>query len=152
MDSKMSRSDVLWDPFVEFERLEEEFDRLFGLSSDRPSTGLLDQSVTPPLDLQETPDEFIVTAELPGLDLRDLDVSVTSNILTLSGSKREAQVPERARIHRNELWSGEFRRTLSLPSAVNADSVSARFSDGVLTVILPKPEETKPKRISITAK
>ncbi len=152
MNSSKSKPNELWDPFVEFERLEEEFDRAFGPTRDFFGPGLLDRSITPAVDVQETSDQFIVTADLPGLDLKDLDVSVTRNILTLSGTKREPQIPDKARVHRNELWAGEFRRTLSLPVAVNADAVSATLTDGVLTVILPKPEEAKPKRISITAK
>ncbi len=152
METRNSRMDPLWDPFVEFERLEEEFDRVFGLNRGLSGPGLLDRSITPALDLQERPEEFVVSAELPGLDLKDLNVTVTSNILTLSGTKREAQIPDKARLHRNELWEGEFRRTVSLPSPVNADSVTATLTDGILTVVLPKPEEAKPKRISITAR
>jgi HSP20 family protein len=101
---------------------------------------------TPPLDVRETEDEFVVMADLPGVKQQDVTVEVHDQLLTISGARvpvetGEAQLAERP--------YGSFVRTLSLPKGVDSDGIVADYGEGVLTLHVPKPAEAKPKRISI---
>lgn len=103
----------------------------------------------PAVDLAETEDNFVVTAELPGLNKKDVEVSVENNVLTLSGERQVANEQEKGRWHRVERAYGEFHRSFRLPSEVDANKVDARFADGLLTVTIPKMEGAKPRKIEI---
>lgn len=103
---------------------------------------------TPPLDVRETDDEYLVLVDLPGVRAEDVAVEVNDQVLSISGSRvpvetGEAQLTERP--------YGSFFRTLTLPKGVDADSIAADHRDGVLELRIPKPAEQKPKRISIGA-
>jgi HSP20 family protein len=105
----------------------------------------------PAVNLWEEEDALHVEAELPGLELRDLEIFVTGqNQLTLKG-ERKAPVVEKGVQHRQERGFGKFTRTLTLPFAVDANAVEARFENGVLKVRLPKHEAAKPRKIEINA-
>ena len=105
----------------------------------------------PPLDVFESPDDVVITVDLPGLRADDVEVEVEQRTLTLRGSRsREAADVEGSMTPR--VWErpfGSFVRSITLPRAVRADDVSARFEHGVLTVTLPKAEEAKPRRIPV---
>ena len=103
----------------------------------------------PAVNVWEDADAVHVEAELPGLDLKDLEIYVTSgNQLTIKGD-RKRNVPEKGVWHREERGFGNFTRTLTLPFQVNADKVEARFDNGVLLVTLPKHEASKPRKIPV---
>jgi HSP20 family protein len=103
----------------------------------------------PPLNLWEEDDAFFLEAELPGLDLKDLEIYVTGqDQLTLKG-ERKAPTLEKSLQHRQERGFGTFPRTLTLPMAVDANKVEARLENGVLKVRLPKSEAAKPHKIEI---
>ena len=105
----------------------------------------------PALNVWEGGDQVSVEAELPGLDLKDLEIYVTGgNQLTLKGERRPT-LPERGLWHRQERNFGPFSRTLALPFAVDADKVDARLENGVLTVKLAKHESAKPRKIAVKA-
>ena len=105
----------------------------------------------PPLNVWQEDDAFVVEADLPGLDLKDLEIYVTGHDqLTLKG-ERKAAVPAKAVQHRQERDFGAFARTLTLPMDVDADKVEARLDNGVLRVRLPKSEAAKPRKIEIKA-
>jgi HSP20 family protein len=105
----------------------------------------------PALNLWEEDDAFVLEAELPGLDLKDLEIYVTGhNQVTLKGERKSA-TPEKGVQHRQERHFGSFTRTLTLPMDVNADKVEARLEQGVLKVRLPKSEASKPRKIEIKA-
>ena len=105
-----------------------------------------------PVDIYATDDAAVVLAALPGVRPDDLDLSIHQNTVTISGKIMSAVDSEEAKgatwLNR-ELWSGEFRRSFSLPFAVNPDQVEATFEQGILKVTLPKAEHAKPRRISI---
>ncbi|MBA3301643.1 MAG: Hsp20/alpha crystallin family protein, partial [Thermoleophilaceae bacterium] len=109
------------------------------------------QRWTPAIDLFEEDDHFVLKADLPGLSEEDISIEVQDNALTLAG-KREAD-PERKERgwFRVERMHGAFSRSLSLPEGVDPERISARFDRGVLEVTIPKPEERKPRRITIAA-
>jgi HSP20 family protein len=105
----------------------------------------------PPVNVWEDSDAVHVEAELPGLDLKDLEIYVTGgNQLTLKGERKQ-NVPEKGVCHREERPFGTFTRTLTLPFNVDADKVEARFENGVLSVRLAKHESARPRKIPIKA-
>jgi len=103
---------------------------------------------TPPVDLHETPDAYVVTAELPGLGREDIDIQFLDSRLTLSGVRRERPACEQ--YHRIERGHGAFSRTFQLPLPIDAEAITADLRDGVLTVVCPKTAEPNGRRIRIT--
>lgn len=104
------------------------------------------------VDMYENDDEFVVKAELPGLSTDDVDINISGNTLTLQGEFQAEEEGERDNVRFRERRYGSFRRSFSLPTYVDADQAEAEFTDGVLTVHLPKVEEARPKQIPIKAK
>ncbi|GIX14714.1 MAG: hypothetical protein KatS3mg118_2673 [Paracoccaceae bacterium] len=92
-----------------------------------------------------------ITAELPGVDPGDVEISVKDNVLTISGERRPPELPEGARWHRNERGFGKFTRAIRLPFPASDDSVEARMTNGVLRIAVARPEADKPRRIEIKA-
>ena len=105
---------------------------------------------TPSVDISETKDNFEVRAELPGIAKDDLHISVKDSLLTLSGEKRQEQVDDTQNYRRVERRYGSFQRKFALPPEVATDDIKAEYTDGVLTLSIPKPEATKPAEIPIT--
>lgn len=102
----------------------------------------------PPVDIRETDEAFLVSAELPGLTKKDIDVTVENNQLTITG-ERTWDDETRGTIHRVERGYGKFSRSFMLASHVDAEAVKARFVDGVLEITIPKAENARPRRIAI---
>jgi HSP20 family protein len=109
------------------------------------------QSVFPAVNVWQGDETVAVTAELPGIDPSDIDISVKDNALTISGARNAPQLPDSARWHRNERNFGKFSRTVRLPFAASDDKVEARMTNGVLRIVVGRPEEDKPKKIQIKA-
>lgn len=134
-------------PFDELDRLQRQMDRLtdqlWGASRE-PRAG-----VFPLMNVTEDKDNFYVRAELPGVSAEDLDISVTGNALTVSGERKIPSEGEKALYHRKEREGGTFSRIITLPRELDTAKVEARSADGVLTVILPKAEQAKPKQIQV---
>jgi HSP20 family protein len=107
---------------------------------------------SPSVDISETKDDFVVKAELPGLEAKDVNVSISGDVLTIKGEKKSEEEEKDEHYHRVERYSGSFQRVFQLPSGVKADKVEANFDKGVLKVILPKVEEAKKKQIEVKVK
>ena len=108
---------------------------------------------SPSVDVVETDDQIKVSAELPGLDDKDIEVSLDRGVLTISGEKSEEHEEERENYYRTERTYGSFRRAILVPTEVNQDEVEAVFRNGVLTITMPKAEVVEGrKRISVKAK
>jgi HSP20 family protein len=105
------------------------------------------QGFVPPVDIYENEDEFVLELDAPGLNSENLSAEVVDGQLVIAGEREP--VTDAQRFFRRERWSGRFVRTFQLGSGITGDSVSADYHNGVLMVKIPKPEETKPKRISI---
>ena len=99
----------------------------------------------PLVDVAETDDGLTVTAELPGMDEEDIEVDLTSNVLTLKGEKKAEKEEKKADYHFRERSYGSFSRSVAIPFDVDPDAVNASFSKGVLTIALPRPPEAKRK-------
>ena len=104
----------------------------------------------PPIDLVEAEDHFVLKADLPGLTEGDVNIEVQDGTLTISGERKAEHERRDKGWHRIERSFGSFNRSLTLPDGVDPDRIEASFSDGVLEVRIPKPEERKPRRISIS--
>lgn len=103
----------------------------------------------PPVDIRETDDALVLTAELPGLTKEDIEITLENNVLTIRGERKFERDADKENFHRIERAYGAFSRTFSLPSNVRGDGVEASFRDGVLHIQVPKAEEAKPRKIAI---
>ncbi len=105
--------------------------------------------VTPPLDLYATPEAVIAKVALPGVKPEDIDVSIADDVVTIRGSYEEQKdLTESGYVH-SELSRGSFSRSFALPTAVKAEATTASFTDGLLTLTLPKSEEVKPRHVKV---
>jgi HSP20 family protein len=152
-----------YDPFRLYDRLNDafslarEFDTMFDFAGDvqRNNTwGLYEGDWSPRLDLFEDDDAYFLKVDIPGVSEKDLELSVTNDVLTLKGKReqgtQEAEAGKKGkRYQREERMYGTFQRTVPLPLPVDAGNVDAKLTDGVLYITLPKREEMKPKRITV---
>jgi HSP20 family protein len=106
----------------------------------------------PPLELTDTDESVVVKAELPGLKPEDIELSVEGSVLTMSGEKRESSEKTDGNYHHSERRYGSFRRAVTLPSEIDTEKVTTEFENGVLTIRLPKVEESRRKRIKVKLK
>ncbi len=104
---------------------------------------------TPLCDIYETDKELVLKVELPDVKKEDVDVTLENNVLTLRGERKFEDKTQRENYHRVERQYGEFMRSFTIPTFVDATKINAEFKDGVLTVTLPKHEEARPKQISV---
>ena len=107
------------------------------------------ESTFPPMNVYEGEEGAIVTAEIPGVSLEDITITVKDNLLTLSGERDSLELPDGAQFKRRERGSGEFERTIKFEFTIDADQVNATFTDGILQIELPHLPEEKPKKIEI---
>jgi HSP20 family protein len=142
-----------WRPLTELEDWERNFEDIFGrpflprVAWRYPTGGWI-----PAIDVFEKEDQFVVKAELPGMNEEDLDVSVAGDTLTIKGEKKmESEVKEKD-YYRCERSYGSFMRSIPLPSSVDASKIKASYEEGVLQVTLPKAAEVKPKKVSVAAR
>ena len=114
----------------------------------RPFTS--EQSLVPHTDMYEEKNELVIKAELPGIDRKDIDLTLKDNILTIKADKKE-EVVEDTTLHTRERYYGQYLRSVTLPYPVKEGEITANFDNGVLELRLPKVEETKAKKIEIKA-
>lgn len=139
-----------WEPFRDATDIQTEMNRLFDSFFGRPAQmAPTERAWAPMVDMYETKDELMVTAELPGVNEKEVHLSITGDVLTLRGERAHSQEVKQDSYYRGERWYGRFERSLPLPIPVQADKVKATYRDGVLTIKLPKAEEIKPKEIKI---
>ena len=142
---------VPWKPIDELTTLRSEMDNLW----DRffPEKPFHERFTTyewlPSIDLTETKDKLVVKAELPGLEAKDVDLTITDDILTIRGEKKEETETKDEHHFFVERYAGTFERRIKLPTLVKKDKIDATFDKGVLTISLPKSEEAKKKEIKI---
>ena len=133
------------DPLQEMRRLQDEVNRLFS-----PTARLTPAPGFPAMNAYAKEDGVVITAELPGVESGDLDISVFRDTLTLRG-RREAEAADPNSYHRRERGQGQFARTVTLPFRVDPDRVEAELQHGVLRLRLHRPEEDKPRKIAVRA-
>ncbi|HVW02988.1 MAG TPA: Hsp20/alpha crystallin family protein [Planctomycetaceae bacterium] len=134
-----------WSPF---EHLEREVDRLLE-SIKLPFPGLRIERQFPPVNLYELEHEFLLVAELPGVDPESLDLTVAGGVLTLKGVRSDAPGVSEERFRRHERVRGPWQRSLTIPDRVEEDRVAAEFNNGILKIHLPKLPSTRPRQIPV---
>ena len=145
-------TDGIPDPFTGFDELQEEINKLFEDATRTPGPrGIFERTFSPAVDISETADSYKVFCDLPGMDMEDIEISVSSNVLTLKGEKKAAQKEQSDRLYRGGTSVGKFQRTLQLPLAVDAEKASAVLKNGLLTIQLPKREDVRPRQIAVKA-
>ena len=138
---------------TELVNMQGEVDRVFarffrgGALDDRTTSTWL-----PAVDIVEHENEYTVTAELPGIDKDDVKINVANSVLTIKGEKKGATESTGKNFHRLERNYGTFLRSFTLPNSVKSEKIEASFRDGILTILLPKIEEAKPKEIEVKVK
>ena len=143
----------MWDPVNELERIRREIDEMFDPAPRRFFTdGLFEREFSPAMDVVENTDGFLVSIDLPGVDRKDIELSVADNVLTIKGEKKGGAEDKDGKVYRKESWEGSFQRTIALPQGVDPVKIDAKMQDGVLEVSLPKREEAKPRQITVSVK
>ena len=152
---RQERGLSIWQPYREIEdwaqRFEDFFNRPFLPAMRRffPSeVGVW----SPSINVMEKNDRYIIKAELPGVNEEDVEVSVSGDMLTISGEKREEKEEERKGYYYSESSYGSFSRSVTVPSTVDTNKIEADFDKGVLEIILPKTAEIQPKKIKVAAR
>lgn len=141
---------VKWDPFKDLLSFPREVDRFLEKTLGEPYETLWRRGTwMPEIDVYETEENVTVKAELPGLDTKDVDITVDEDALTIKGERKFSDEVKRENYHRVERRYGMFERTVLLPAAIKKEQVKAVFKDGVLEVVLPKVEKTLPKRVKV---
>jgi HSP20 family protein len=143
---------VRFEPFREFAALQNEMGRWMNqVMGAQPAPGNGDGGSTwlPAVDVWETDSELVLSFDLPGIAEDRIDVELDDNVLTVTGQRERAQEQSGDRFYRFERRFGTFARSVTLPQGVNEESIQADYSNGVLEIRVPKPEEPKPKRIQV---
>jgi HSP20 family protein len=141
---------VRWEPFRELSSLQTEMNRLFNAAFDTSSGGNGGtRRWAPAMDLLETDEHFVLRADLPGMTESDVNIELEDNVLTVSGERKAEHEEKREGFYRVERAFGSFSRSLTLPKGVDGEAVTAAFANGVLEVRIPKPEQSKPRKITI---
>lgn len=142
------RRDDNIDPFIAFRRhVDRMFDDFFDTALNRFPSAFSNGIVNPTIDVDDTGENLVVTAELPGLDSKDFEVTLTGDILTIKGEKKDERQEKKGESQYVERRFGSFERSIRLPFEASDDKVDAKYDRGVLTIHVPKPPElTKPAR------
>jgi HSP20 family protein len=134
-------------PFREIETLRQQLDKVFdqrAATRDNSETAWM-----PALELADAGDNFVLKAQLPGIDAKDIEVQVTREAISISGERRYENTDEKSGYVRSEFRYGKFHRVLPLPAHIQNDSVQAEYKDGILTLTLPKVTEARNKVVKI---
>jgi HSP20 family protein len=146
-----------WDPFEDLRGAQDELNQMspalahaLGLHDRGQGVALGGTAAwMPPLDISERKDAYLITVELPGVALDDVQITMEGSLLTIQGERVFAHDSSEQQFHRIERRYGAFRRSITLPAHVMADAVQATAGGGVLQILVPKAEEAKPKRIQV---
>ena len=135
-------------PTADFESVRREMLRLLDVVAGE-SFGDVAPGVFPPMNITQDDQNFYVRAEVPGIKPTELSISAVRNRISLAGERRIQSEHEPASYHRRERAEGSFNRTVTLPTEVDTERVDAKYSDGILTLTLPKAEEARPRQITV---
>jgi HSP20 family protein len=141
-----------WDPFREFQILEDEMHRLFRRQLSRPSgpeEGLTSSQFAPPVDVYEDDSKLSIKMDVPGIDAKDVDVRLDGNLLTVSGERKFESDEKKEHFRRVERDYGFFSRSLTLPASADTDKISAKFENGTLRIDISKRVDSRTKQIKI---
>ena len=140
---------IRWDPFRNISTLQDQVNRLFESSFQGKADNSELTVWAPAVDIYETENELVLKADLPDINEKDLDVRVENNMLTIRGERKFEEKVKEDNYLRVERSYGSFSRSFSLPTTVNTEAIKAQYTNGVLTVELPKRAESKPKQVKV---
>jgi HSP20 family protein len=142
---------IRWDPYRDLVTLREKMNRLFEdtATGQSGSRELASSSWTPAVDIYETEHEIVLSAEVPGIDEKDIEIKLEDNTLTLRGERKFEQETQEENFHRIERAYGSFFRSFSLPHYIDQEQIKAEHEHGVLKVVLPKKSEKKARKVTI---
>ena len=138
---------IRWDPFREVVALQNRMNSLFQNEEESPFTT---SSFVPPVDVYEDPEKVVLKLEIPGIDQKDLDITVEKSILTVKGERKFEAGEKEENFNRIERRYGAFYRSFTLPNTVDTENVAASYNAGVLKLELTKKPEAQPKQIKVT--
>jgi HSP20 family protein len=139
---------VRYEPLSLFDQFNREINRLIGGVPAQANTAQ-EHNWVPAVDIREEETRFVLAADLPGVERKDVDVTLEDGVLTIRGERRAESEEKREGIHRRERVHGAFLRQFTLPDTVNAEQISATVKDGVLEVTIPKQDKPEPRRITV---
>jgi len=141
---------VRYEPWVLVNRLSRDLERLFNApyeNGDESRSSVVDW--VPAVDIKEEDEQFVLTADLPGVDPKDIEVTLEKGVLTLRGRRESESRDEKAGFRRAERVTGEFFRRFSLPDTADSQAVKAKHVNGVLKIVIPKQPSVLPRKISV---
>ncbi|MFQ6069251.1 MAG: Hsp20/alpha crystallin family protein [Candidatus Aminicenantales bacterium] len=142
---------IRWDPFRDLMTLRERMNRLFEdvFTARGEERDLISGSWTPSVDIYESENDLVLTAELPGIDENDIEIKIEDNTLMLSGERKFEKETKEENYHRIERAYGSFSRSFTLPHYIDHDKIKAEHENGVLKITMPKKPELKPRKVKI---
>lgn len=141
---------LIYSPLRSLNELHRELGRVFDDRVFTPtSTSYEEGNWTPQVDIKEAKDSFLVVADIPGVLPKEVEITLNRNILTIRGERKEEKVTDEDSYKRRERFTGTFVRQFTLPETANSDAISARATDGVLEITIPKGEKHKPLSIKV---
>ncbi len=143
----MTRTLINFDPTSEFRSFEQVFDSLFGKSY-KPAPG----TASLPLDIIERGNTLYVTAPVPGVNPSELEVTIENNVLTIKGESKHTAENEGDKVYRREVYFGAFSRSIRLPEKLDVENVSADFTNGLVTISIPRLPEAKPRSVKVAVR
>ena len=144
---------VKYNPFKELRTMQDQMNRMLDVAWNREFGEELKEGVwQPPVDIYEDEHSVVIKAEVPDVELKDIEVKIENNTLTLRGERKHSSEVKKENYYRVERYFGQFQRSFSLPQAIDQDKVQATCDKGILTITLPKRADTQPKQISVEVK
>ncbi len=142
---------IRWDPFRDLITLREKMNRLFeeAFTTRGEEKDLVASTWTPSVDIFETENSLVLSAEVPGIDEKDIEIKIEDNTLTLKGERKFEKETKEENYHRIERAYGSFYRSFTLPHYIDQDNIKAEHENGVLKITMPKKPELKPRKVKI---
>jgi HSP20 family protein len=142
---------IRWDPFRDLVTLREKMNRLFEetFTSRSEEKDLMAGTWTPSVDIYETENALVLSAEVPGIEEDDIEIKIEDNTLTLNGERKFEKETKEENFHRIERAYGSFYRSFTLPNYIDQDNIEAQHENGVLKITMPKKPELKPRKVRV---
>ncbi|MBI5476032.1 MAG: Hsp20/alpha crystallin family protein [Ignavibacteriales bacterium] len=143
---------VRWNPVVNFGNMHRELDKIFEQFRSDVQNEDVSKTLMPVVDIVERENEFSIKVEIPGVDKKDVKITIQNDVLTIRGEKKQEEEKKGENYYRTERSYGTFQRSFTLPSSVANEKIDASYDNGILTLTIPKLEEAKPKEIEVKLK
>jgi HSP20 family protein len=140
---------VRYDPWATLNQLQVEMNRLFKRAGDEDTGTVVTSDWAPPVDIKEEKDRFVLLADVPGVDPKDIEITMENGVLAIRGERKLEPEEERKGFHRMERARGVFYRRFALPDTADAEKIAASGRNGVLEVVIPKQEKVQPRKIVV---